>query len=138
LGWVRRLLYKKFQVSWPMRHCITVANRFLALGVALPILAGCCGRSVALGGRFTLWQGEMVRVREAGLTIELETMIYQQPGSQTPGDGFVDLRVTERGGRETTVTLFAGQKAQVGGYEIYVERLVIGVESDGCELVVTR
>lgn len=80
----------------------------------------------------------MVRVQEAGLIIEIDTMIYQQPGSQTPGDGFVGLRVTERGGRETEVTLFAGQKAQVGGYEIHLEKLVVGVESDGCELVVTR
>jgi hypothetical protein len=121
-----------------MKHGVTVANHFLMLGMALLILAGCCGRPVAVGERFTLWQGEMVRVQEAGLIIEIDAMVYQQPGSQTPGDGFVDLRVTERGGREATVTLFAGQKAQVGGYEIYVERLVIGVESDGCELVVTR
>ncbi|MBN1812302.1 MAG: hypothetical protein JXA14_10735 [Anaerolineae bacterium] len=121
-----------------MRHSKIVTNRVLVLGVALLVLAGCCGRSVALGERFTLWKGEMVTVREAGLIIEIETMIYQQPGSQTPGDGFVDLLVTERGGRETTVTLFAGQKAQVGGYEIHVERLVVGVEGEGCGLVVAR
>ena len=110
----------------------------LSLGVALLILASCCGRSVALGERFTLWKGEMVRVREAGLILEIDTMIYQQPGSQTPGDGFVDLRVTERGGQEAMVTLFAGQKTQVGEYEIHLEKLVVGVESDGCELIVTQ
>jgi hypothetical protein len=116
----------------------TRATGILTLGIALLILVGCCGRPVALGERFTLREGEMVRVQEAGLIIEIDTMIYQQPGSQTPGDGFVGLRVTERGGRETTVTLFAGQKAQIGEYEILLERLVVGVESDGCELVVTR
>jgi hypothetical protein len=121
-----------------MKHSVTATNRFLVLGIVLLILAGCCGRSVAIVERFTLWKGETVRVQEAGLIIEIETMAYQQPGSQTPGDGFVDLRVTERGGRETTVTLSAGQKAQVGGYEIHLERLVVGKDSDGCELVVTR
>ena len=70
----------------------------------------------------------MIRVRQAGLTIEIQAMAYQAPGSQTPGDGFVDLRVAERGGRETRVTLFAGQMAQIGGYEIYVERLVVSAE----------
>jgi hypothetical protein len=116
----------------------TRGTGILILGLALLILAGCCGRPVALGERFTLWQGEMVRVQEAGLIIEIDEMVYQQPGSQTPGDGFVGLRVTERGGRETMVTLFAGQEAQVGEYEIRLEKLVVGVESDGCELVVTR
>jgi hypothetical protein len=121
-----------------MKHRMIVTSRFWMLSVAMLVLAGCCGRQVALGERFTLWQSDMVRVQEAGLIIEIETMIYQQPGSQTPGDGFVDLRVTETGGRETTVTLFAGQKAQVGGYEILLERLVVGVDSDGCELVVIQ
>jgi hypothetical protein len=116
----------------------TRATGILTLGIALLILAACCGRPVVLGERFTLRKGEMVRVQEAGLILEIDAMIYQQPGSETPGDGFVDLRVTERGGRETEVTLFAGQKAQVGGYEIYLEELVVGVESDGCELIVTR
>lgn len=121
-----------------MKRRMTTTNRFLVLGIALLVLTGCCGQPVALGERFTLRKGEMVRVQEAGLIIEIDTMIYQQPGSETPGDGCVDLRVTERGGRETEVTLFAGQKAQVGEYEIYLEKLVVGVESDGCELIVTR
>lgn len=116
----------------------TRMTRVLVLGAALILLAGCCGRPVALGERFTLRKGEMVRVREARLIIEIDAMIYQQPGSQTPGDGFVGLRVTERGGRETAVTLSAGQTVQVGEYEIHLERLVVGVEGDGCELLVTR
>lgn len=121
-----------------MRHSVVATNRLLVLGISLLILAGCCGRSVVLGERFTLWQGDMIRVRQAGLTIGVQAMAYQAPGSQTPGDGFVDLRVTERGGQETTVTLFAGQMAQIGGYEICVERLVVSTEGEGCELVVTR
>jgi hypothetical protein len=121
-----------------MKYGKMVTNRFLLLGVALLVLAGCCGRPVAVGERFTLWQGEMVRVQEAGLIIEIDVMAYQQPGSETPGDGFVDLRVTERGGRESMVTLSAGQKAQVGEYEIHLEKLVVGLEGDGCELIVTR
>jgi hypothetical protein len=121
-----------------MKHSVIVINWLLVLGISLLILAGCCGRSVALDERFTLWQGDMVRVRQAGLTIAIQAIAYQAPGSQTPGDGFVDLRVTERGGQETTVTLFAGQMARIGGYEIHVERLVVSTEGEGCELVVTR
>ena len=107
-------------------------------GMALLMLVGCRGRPVALGERFTLWKGETVRVREAGLTLEIRAMAYQAPGSQTPGDGFVELRVMESGDEETTVTLLAGQEAEVGGYLIHLERLVVDVENEGCDLVVTR
>jgi hypothetical protein len=120
-----------------MKHNVVGVNWFWRLSMALLLLVS-CSRSVAVGEHFTLWQGETVQVRQTGLAIEIETIAYQQPGSQTPGDGFVELQVSVRGEGETKVTLMAGREAKVGGYEIGLEELVTNVDGEGCELVVTQ
>lgn len=119
-----------------MEHDKMNTNRWWVLCLALLVLAA-CSRSVAVGERFTLWQGEVVRVKGAGLTIEITALAYQQPGSQTPGDGFVQLRVVGGDEGETEVALMAGQEATIGGYTIRLERLLASVDGEGCELVVS-
>lgn len=106
------------------------------MSLALLALAA-CSRSVAVGERFTLWQGETVKIKGTGLTIEITAFAYQQPGSQTPGDGFAQLWVVGGDGGEREVTLMAGQETTVGGYTIRLERLLTSVDSEGCELVVS-
>jgi hypothetical protein len=45
-----------------MKHSLVSTCRFWVLGTALLILVS-CGQSVAVGERFTLWEGETVRMR---------------------------------------------------------------------------
>ena len=112
------------------------ASRWL-LGIALLVLVSCT-QSAAVGERFTLWEGETVRVRGTGLTIEIEQIGNQQPGSQETMDGFVFLRVMVRDEGETKVFLEVGEKEKVGEYEIRLERVIWDVDAWSCELVVTR
>ena len=112
-------------------------NRFWVLGIALLLLAG-CGQSVAVGERFTLRDGEMVRVRESEVTIEAGQIIDGLDGSQQVGDGSVSLRVTVGKGDETELYLEAGGTAAAGEYEIRFERVVSDADGLTCELIVTR
>lgn len=115
----------------------TKLNRFWALGLALLILAG-CGQSVAVGERFTLRDGEMVRVKQSEVTIEARQIIDGLDGSQEIGDGSVSLRVTVEDGDEIELCLEAGGTAATGGYEIHFERVVADADGLTCEVVVTR
>jgi hypothetical protein len=110
---------------------------FWLVAVALLILTS-CSRSAALGQRFSLQEGETVSVRGTGLTIEIEQIGNQQPGSQEIMDGFVFLRVMAKDGGQTTVFLEVGAQKTVGGYEIHLERVVLGADMWSCELIVTR
>jgi hypothetical protein len=110
---------------------------FSLVAVALLILAS-CSRSAALGQRFSLQEGETVSVRGTGLAMEIEQVGNQQPGSQEIMDGFVFLRVIEKDGGQTTVYLEVGGQNAVGGYEIHLERVVLGADIWSCELIVTR
>ena len=78
--------------SESMKHGKVSITRSWVLGVAVLILVS-CSQSVAVGERFSLWEGEPVRVRGTGLTIEIEQIGNQQPGSQETMDGFVFLQV---------------------------------------------
>ena len=113
------------------------AKRLWVLGIVLLILAA-CSRSVALDERFTLREGETVRVRGAELTIEVEQIIDGLDGSQEIGDGSASLRVTVEKEGETEVYLETGERARIGGVEIGLERVVSDRDGLTCEMVVRR
>jgi hypothetical protein len=113
------------------------ASRLWLWGLALLSLVG-CGRSVAVGEPVILRAGQSVRVPEAGLTIRVERVVSGQPGSQDPEDGAVELRVMVRGGGEQDLFVPTGLRGRIGGYEIYLERLILDSPDLGCELVVRQ
>jgi hypothetical protein len=84
-----------------------------------------------------LQEGEAVSVRGTGLTIEIEQIGNQQPGSQETMDGFVFLRVMAKEGAQTTVFLEVGGNQAVSEYEIHLERVILGADRWSCELIVT-
>ena len=114
-------------------------TRILLSGLALLTLAG-CGRSVAVGERFMIRDGETVRVRGTDVSIAAEQIIDGLDGSQEIGDGSVSLRVILEGEvkGETELYLEARGTASAGGYDIHFERVHSDAKGLSCELIVTR
>lgn len=112
-------------------------TRIRLLGLTLLVLAS-CGRSVPVGGRFTIRDGEMVRLRGTEMRIEAEQIIDGLDGSQEIGDGSAVLRLIVEGEDLAELYLETGGTAAAGGYDIHFERVHSDAADLTCELIVTR